>query len=88
MELSCFFAVATAVAASLGSVGGVLLVVSGYVAYKIRQRRRNRSDVATAPVGFLQSGSVRSNGSGSSNSSGTVIIPADANYNTVNNNNE
>lgn len=73
-------------AASLGSIGGVLLVVSGYVVYKIRQKRRNRGNVATAPVEFLHSGSVRSNGSRSSNSSGTVILPAETNYNTVNDN--
>lgn len=77
----------TATAAAIGSVGGVLLVISGFVGYKFYQRRRRINEATERSVNFTNNRSTRrSNDSGSSHGSGTVIVTADANYNAVNNN--
>lgn len=66
-----------------------MLIISGYAIYKIHQNRKNRNDTINTNVGFsMNNRSIRSNGSGSSDGSGTVIIAADANYNSVRNNAE
>lgn len=72
-----------ATAASLGSIGGVVLLIAAYVGYKFRQRRKRRNEVASNVT--FSNNRRGSTGSGSSNSSGTVIVATDATYNTVNN---
>lgn len=70
-------------AASLGSIGGVLLILMGFIGYKLHQRRKARNNDAAADVGFSNRPSIRSDSSDSSDNAGVAIIARDATYNTV-----